>query len=196
MPQKAKFTKEEIISVALNLVRNNGFECLTARNLALGLNSSTRPIFTVFDSMDDVQKDVKNAVRNLYDSYVKEALKRENKEKNYFKCVGEQYIKFSIVEPKFFQLLFMKEQEEKTEFISILPLIENNYEEIILSIKEQYQLNREIAIKMYHHLWIYTHGIASLCATKMCTFNGKEISDMLTDVFKSLLKNYKEMGGK
>lgn len=196
MPQKAKFTKEEIISVALNLVRNNGFECLTARNLALGLNSSTRPIFTVFDSMDDVQKDVKNAVRNLYDSYVKEALKRENKEKNYFKCVGEQYIKFSIVEPKFFQLLFMKEQEEKTEFISILPLIENNYEEIILSITEQYQLNREIAIKMYHHLWIYTHGIASLCATKMCTFNGKEISDMLTDVFKSLLKNYKEMGGK
>ena len=196
MPQKAKFTKEEIISVALNLVRNNGLECLTARNLALGLNSSTRPIFTVFDSMDDVQKDVKNAVRNLYDSYVKEALKRENKEKNYFKCVGEQYIKFSIVEPKFFQLLFMKEQEEKTEFISILPLIENNYEEIILSITEQYQLNREIAIKMYHHLWIYTHGIASLCATKMCTFNGKEISDMLTDVFKSLLKNYKEMGGK
>lgn len=196
MPQKAKFTKEEIISVALNIVRNNGFECLTARNLALGLNSSTRPIFTVFDSMDDVQKDVKNAVRNLYDSYVKEALKRDNKEKNYFKCVGEQYIKFSIVEPKFFQLLFMKEQEEKTEFISILPLIENNYEEIILSIKEQYQLNREISIKMYHHLWIYTHGIASLCATKMCTFNGKEISDMLTDVFKSLLKNYKEMGGK
>ncbi len=196
MPQKAKFTKEEIISVALNIVRNGGFNSLTARNIGLGLKSSTRPIFTVFDSMDDVQKNVKIAARNLYDSYVKEALKKEDKDKIYFKCVGEQYIKFSIVEPKLFQLLFMKEHEEKVEFTSILPLIENNYEEIILSIEEQYKLNRETSIKLYHHLWVYTHGIASLCATKMCTFTSQEISNMLTEVFKSILKNFKEMGGK
>lgn len=196
MPKKAKFTKEEIISVALNIVRNSGFNSLTARNIGLGLKSSTRPIFTVFDSMYDVQKDVKIAARNLYDSYVKEALKKEDKDKIYFKCVGEQYIKFSIVEPKLFQLLFMKEHEEKVEFTSILPLIENNYEEIILSIEEQYKLNRETSIKLYHHLWVYTHGIASLCATKMCTFTSQEISNMLTEVFKSILKNFKEMGGK
>lgn len=196
MPQKAKFTKEEIIIVALNIVRKKGFASLTARNIGADLESSTRPIFTVFDSMEEVQKEVKFAARNLYDSYIEEALRKDGKDKMYFKCVGEQYIKFSIAEPRLFQLLFMKEQKEKTEFTNILPQIENNYEEIILSIEEQYKLDREISIKLYRHLWVYTHGIASLCATKMCTFTKEEISNMMTEVFKSLLKNLKEMGGK
>lgn len=195
MPQKAKFTKEEIIDVALDIVRKRGWNSLTARNIGADLKSSTRPIFTVFDSMEELQKEVKITARNLYDSYVEEALKKEDKDKIYFKCVGEQYIKFSVVEPRLFQLLFMKEQEEKTEFTRILPQIENNYEKIILSIEDQYKLSREESIRLYYHLWVYTHGIASLCATKMCTFTGQEISNMLTEVFKSILKNLKEMGG-
>lgn len=190
MPQKAKFTKKEILDVSLNIVRKSGWDSLTARNIGKNLKSSTRPIFTIFDSMKELQKEVKIVARKLYDSYVEEALKRDDKDKIYFKCVGEQYIKFSVVEPKLFQLLFMKEQEE-TEFTRILPKIENNYEKIILSIEEQYKLNREKSIKLYYHLWIYTHGIASLCATKMCTFSSIEISNMLTEVFKSILKNLK-----
>ena len=196
MPQKAKFTKKEIITVALNIVRKKGFDALTARSIGVELGSSTRPIFTVFTSMEEVQDEVKIAARTLYDSYVQNALKKEDEGKLYFKCVGQQYIKFSITESKLFQLLFMKEQKEKTEFTSILPLIENNYEGIISSIEEQYKIDRETAIKLYHHLWVYTHGIASLCATKICTFTSQEISNMLTEVFKSILKNLKEMDGK
>lgn len=195
MPQKAKFTKDEILEVALNIVRKRGFDSLTARNIGENLKSSTRPIFTVFDSMEELKKEVNVAARNLYDSYVEEALKKEDSDKKYFKCVGEQYIKFSIVEPRLFQLLFMQENEKRIGFRSILPQIENNYEKIILSIEEQYKISREKSIKLYHHLWIYTHGIASLCATKMCTFTDKEISNMLTEVFKSILKNLKEIGG-
>lgn len=191
MPQKAKFTKKEILDVSLDIVRKSGWNSLTARNIGKNLKSSTRPIFTIFDSMQELQKEVKIVARKLYDSYVEEALKKDDKDKIYFKCVGEQYIKFSIDEPKLFQLLFMKEQEERTEFTRILPQIENNYEKIILSIEEQYKLNREKSIKLYYHLWIYTHGIASLCATKMCTFSSIEISNMLTEVFKSILKNLK-----
>ena len=41
---------------------------------------------------------------------------------------------------------------------------------------------------LYRHLWIYSHGIATLCATSMCKFTGEEIGNMLTEVFKSLLK--------
>lgn len=191
MPQKAKFAKKEILDVSLDIVRKSGWNSLTARNIGKNLKSSTRPIFTIFDSMQELQKEVKIVARKLYDSYVEEALKKDDKDKIYFKCVGEQYIKFSIDEPKLFQLLFMKEQEERTEFTRILPQIENNYEKIILSIEEQYKLNREKSIKLYYHLWVYTHGIASLCATKMCTFSSIEISNMLTEVFKSILKNLK-----
>lgn len=193
MPQKAKFTKEHIIEIALNIVRNNGIHSLTARNIGSALNSSTRPIFTVFNSMEEVQNDVIIAARNLYDSYVEEALKKEENNKIIFKKVGEQYIRFSIAEPKLFQLLFMNEYIEETNFINVLPIIENNYEKIISSIVEQFKLNREDALKLYRHLWVYTHGIASLCATKMCVFTENEIGNMLTEVFTSLLTKIKEM---
>ena len=45
------------------------------------------------------------------------------------------------------------------------------------------------AERLYHHLWIYTHGIAALCATGMCRFTREGISKMMTEVFVSLLKN-------
>lgn len=71
----------------------------------------------------------------------------------------------------------------------ILPLIEESYEAILLSLQEDYGIDRAIAEKLYRHLWIYTHGIATLCATKMCRFTGEEISSMITEVFTSILKN-------
>ena len=49
------------------------------------------------------------------------------------------------------------------------------------------------AEQLYRHLWIYTHGIAVLCATNMCVFTGEEINDMIAQVFKGMLK---EIDGK
>ena len=63
MPPKARFSKEEIVNVALDIVRNDGFHALTARALGAKLNSSARPIFTVFQSMEEVQEAVKQAAR-------------------------------------------------------------------------------------------------------------------------------------
>lgn len=50
------------------------------------------------------------------------------------------------------------------------------------------KLPKDIAIKLYLHLWIYSHGIASLLATNVCKFTSQEISDMLTEVFIGIFK--------
>ena len=54
MPPKPKFTKEEIVAAALELVSEKGIEALTARELGVRLGSSARPIFTAFNSMEEV----------------------------------------------------------------------------------------------------------------------------------------------
>jgi Transcriptional regulator len=190
MPPKAKFTKEEITEAALNIVQTNGFEALTSRELGTRLGSSARPIFTVFKNMDEVQQAVIQSAKTVYKEYVNKGLKEEHP----FKGVGTQYILFSVHEPKLFQLLFMTEQSQKPDLSGVLPLIEESYEEILSSLQEEYEINEHLAEKLYHHLWIYTHGIATLCATKMCCFTGVEISSMITEVFMSLLKNIKECG--
>lgn len=188
MPPKAKFTKEEIFNAALDIVRTEGIEALTARALGKHLNSSARPIFTVFKNMEEVQQAVITSSKALYKEYVDEGLTSEKP----FKGVGTQYILFSIKEPKLFQLLFMSEQKEMPNLSNILPVIEESYDKIILSIQEDYKINQILAEKLYKHLWIYTHGIATLCASKMCRFTAEEISTMLTEVFTSIIKNIKE----
>lgn len=188
MPPKAKFTKAEIVEAALSIVKADGLEALTSRALGIRLGSSARPIFTVFQSMDEVQQAVVDAAKALYKEYVDQGLTWEHP----FKGVGTQYILFSIHEPKLFQLLFMTEQPQIPDFSGVLPLIEESYEEILLSIQNDYRFNRSFAEKLYRHLWIYTHGIATLCATKMCRFTDDEISSMITEVCMSILKNIKE----
>ncbi len=188
MPPKAKFTKEEIIEAALEIVRNEGFTALTARVLGARLGSSARPIFTVFQGMDEIRQAVVDKAKALYREYIKRGLS----DTPAFKGVGTQYILFSIHEPKLFQLLFMKEHDDVPELSAVLPIIDENYEAILSSVRDGYNLSHETAEKLYRHLWIYTHGIAALCATKMCRFTGEEISVMMTEVFISLLNRLKE----
>lgn len=185
MPPKAKFTREQITKAALEIVRTDNFENLTARALAKKLGSSSCPIFTVFKNMEEVQQAVLEAVRDVYKGYVTKGLS----ESPAFKGVGTQYILFAIKEPRLFQILFMREKEEPLEIDNVLPAIEESYDQILGSITAEYQIAEKDAKKLYRHLWIYTHGIASLCATKMCQFTSKEISEMMTEVFISLLKN-------
>ncbi len=71
MPPKAKFKKEEIIAAALSIVREQGFDALTARALGTKLDSSARPIFTVFQSMEEVQTEVIATAREQYNSHIK-----------------------------------------------------------------------------------------------------------------------------
>ena len=59
MPPKPKFTKEEIVDKAFELVREKGFDALTSRELGNRLGSSARPIFTVFKDMNEVKSEVK-----------------------------------------------------------------------------------------------------------------------------------------
>lgn len=188
VPPKAKFTKEEIIKAALEIVRNEGFPALTARALGAKLGSSARPIFTVFQSMEEIRLAVIDAAKALYKEYVQRGLF----DTPAFKGAGTQYILFSVNEPKLFQLLFMKENADVPELSSVLPVIDENYDAILSSVKDGYGLPIETAEKLYRHLWIYTHGIAALCATKMCRFTSEEISSMMTEVFIGLLKSLKQ----
>lgn len=188
MPPKAKFTKAQITEAAFGILREEGMENLTARALGAKLGSSACPIFTAFANMEEVQQSAIAAAKALYKEYVEKGLS----ETPAFKGVGMQYIQFAVHEPKLFHLLFMTEQTTVPDFDRVLPLIDQSYAEILASITENYGVTNTAAQRLYSHLWIYTHGIATLCATKMCRFTEEEISDFLTEVFVSLLKKCKE----
>lgn len=188
MPPKAKFTRDQIVQAGLNIVRENGIEALSARALGAKLGSSARPIFTVFQSMEDVQAEVIKSAKALYAGYVRKGLEQDLA----FKGVGTQYILFAMQEPKLFQLLFMSEQKQAPAVINVLSAIDDNYKDILLSVQNGYHLSEDKAEQLYRHLWIYTHGIAVLCATNMCIFTAEEINGMVVQVFRGMLKEIKQ----
>lgn len=187
MPPKFKFTREIIINSVLELIRENGISSVTARAIAKKLGSSSKVIFGLFNNMEEVQQSAVIAARAIYNEYIEKGLKNDLP----FKGVGEQYILFSIKEPKLFQLLFMSEKKDIPELSSVLPMIDDNYEKILLSICKDNRVDKSLAERLYKHLWIYTHGIASLCATKMCCFTAEEIDSMVKDIYLGLLLKLK-----
>ena len=183
MPPKAKFTREEIVDAAFQIVRREGFDALTARSLGAELQSSPRPIFTVFRSMEEVQNEVMNKGRRLYESYEDAGMSGENA----FKGSGTGYIRFAADEPKLFQLLFMREREVVPNPEKVLKSIDGYYEKILNAVEREYGFDRKTAERVYLHMWLYSHGIAVSIATKICTFTEEQISDMLTDVCASII---------
>lgn len=185
MPPKAKFTKEQIVAAALDIVREQGIDAVTARELGARLGSSARPIFTVFASMEEVMGEVILAAKACYKEYIDEGLA----EKVPFKGVGMQYIRFAKEEPELFKLLFMTEKENIPEGFDAMAAVDDNYKRILKSVQEPFHLTEERAKKIYRHLWIYTHGIAVLFAGGICSFSEEEINDLISEIFSGLIKN-------
>lgn len=72
MPPKAKYTREEIVQIALDLVSEKGIGALNARNLGAAMGTSTRPVFTAFKNMNELTEEVKIAAMHRFDEYAKD----------------------------------------------------------------------------------------------------------------------------
>jgi len=183
MPPKPKFTREEIVEAALELVSEKGIEALTARELGVRLGSSARPIFTVFTSMEQVQEEVRAAALKRFESYAEKAMHHTP----VFKQVGMQMILFAMEEPKLYQLVYMSENAGATDFAGIVERLGDVAQLCVDMIRRDYGLSEKDAKALFEHVWIYTFGIGALCATGMCRFSREEIIQMLGQDFMAML---------
>lgn len=186
MPPKPKFTKEEIVNVALKIVAEKGINALTAQELRDALKCSASPIFTVFNSMKEIQESVKVSAMAYFNRYVSDDCKGGS-EVPLFKKVGIKMIKFSIEEPRLYQLLFMEENNNLSTFDDVFLSLGEYGPLCITTIENDYSLSNEEAKKLFKNVWIYTYGLGALCATRVCNFTFEELSNMLTTEFSAMM---------
>ena len=187
MPPKPKFTKEAIIEAVLELVSEKGMSALTSRDLGSRLGSSARPIFTVFNSMEEVQEEVKKAAIKRFESYAEKAIHYTPA----FKQIGMQMILFAKEEPKLYQLGFMIENHNNHSFDDIYERLGDVAIQCVDVIQKDYGLSEADAKKLFEHVWIHTFGIGALCATGMCDFSEEQIIEMLGHDFVAMLVHIK-----
>lgn len=179
MPPKCKFTKEEVVQAALDMTRESGISSVTARALGERLGSSSRPIFSLFQSMQEVQQEIIQAANALYQDY----LKRDMTSGKYppYKASGMAYIRFAKDERELFKLLFMRDRS--TEQIDDTP---KELEFILKAITKSTGLSEQDAHRFHLEMWVYVHGIATMIATSYLEFDWDTISQMLSDEFAGL----------
>lgn len=183
MPPKAKFTREQITKAALGVVSEKGVQALTAKELGAALGTSTTPIFTVFNSMQEVQDAVMLAAMERFEEYAHEAAHI----KPVFKQVGMQMILFAKEEPKLYQLIFMSSISEAQTFDDIYAHLGLVADECLDVLQKDYDLSKENAKTLFEHVWIHTFGIGALCATGVCNFSHEQIAEMLTQDFTAMM---------
>lgn len=185
MPPQPKFTREEIVALALELVSERGIDALTARSLGEKMGSSPRPIFTAFKSMEEVKDEVMQAAQKKYYEMQKEPVKDAPK----FKQFGVNMVKFASQEPKLFALLFMQKNEKAHTFADVFEMLGIGAVESIKTIEETYGLEADTAGALFRQVWIFTYGIAVLTVNGVCDFSEEEVSQMLTENFHGALND-------
>ena len=183
MPPKAKFTKEQITKAALCVVSEKGAQALTAKELGAALGTSTTPIFTVFNSMQEVQDAVMLAAMERFEEYAHKAAHLGP----VFKQIGMQMILFAKEEPKLYQLIFMSSISEAQTFDDIYAHLGSVADECLDVLQKDYDLSKDNAKTLFEHVWIHTFGIGALCATGMCDFSHEQIAEMLTQDFTAMM---------
>lgn len=191
MPPQPKFTRAEVIKEALDIVSQGGLEALTARNLGQKLGNSARPIFTLFENMEEVICEVRKAAMNYFENFESD----DWHDIPIFKQVGMRLVMFGKKEPELYKLLFMQRNRNAETFDDIWVILGDSAKLCVDSVCKEYELNEKQAKTLFENVWIYTFGVGTLCATGMCDFSGNEISEMLTLSFNAiinLLKSGKE----
>lgn len=193
MPPKPKFTKEEVIATSIALIAEKGAESFSAREIAEKLGTSVSPIFTAFGNMDSLESEVRKALMCRFNRQLKKA----SEQKNGFKEMGICMIRFAKEEPELFKALFMSRSSTEKEPDVIFGSLGEMEGFCINLIQRDYGLEREDSIMLFQHIWTYTYGISTMCASGVCTFPDELISMHLQDEFLAqmvFIKMEKEKG--
>lgn len=183
MPPKRKVAKEDIADAAINIVRESGAAALNARAVATKLGISTQPIFSHYETMEMLKRDVIRFAHEIYQSYLEQDMK--SGEFPPYKASGMAYIRFAKEEKELFKLLFMRDRSGEE--------ISDNFDEvrpIIQIIQKNTGLSEQDASLFHFEMWAYVHGIATMTATSYLELEKETISRMLTDAYMGMKERY------
>lgn len=155
MPPKPKFSYEEIIDVAFNIVRWNGWEALSARSVAEELNSSTMPVYFHFKSMEKLEEEIVKKALALMLEY-----QRVTRTGDRLLDMGIGYVTFATEEQHLFKGITEKKhgrlltKHGQTNFDLLMGMISDD--------PRFQKFNDDQKKKILFILWVFIHGLAQL----------------------------------
>ena len=172
MPKATTITKEIIVDSAFEIVREKGFQSLSARNISKTIGCSTQPIYWAYENMDDLKQEV---ITKMID-FLNEIIGSYQKTKKPFLDYGLGYIYAAYTEPTLFKSIFVDNilELKMTDVIPKKEMLEIMRQDRSMAKFSDDKL-MEIAVKS----WISVHGLASLIVSGMVVYDESRIEEML-----------------
>lgn len=181
MPAKKQITRDRILNAALKILRQRGYEAVNIKGLAKELKCSTQPVYLSFTGMDELRDALIPLAAKKFEDY----MKRDSKN-GVIRLYDISYVHFAKKEPKLFYFLFMRANAFAEIKRILLPIIEQSITEFM----ERYGLSHQEADYLHDHLWMHTHGIASMIATDFCDWDMGKVEQMLAECENAFTKKY------
>lgn len=188
MPPTAKITKEMILNTVLEITRETGFETVNARSIAGKQNCSTRPIFTCYENMEELKQEFLDYAYEFYSRYV---IHYSNSvDVSPILVLPLSYIEFAREETHLFKLLFINDMDLKMEKAKDF-YNEADNEKRAAVFSEQIGVELARGKVIFLDLFLYTHGIAVLTATKKMSLDRNSAEKMLVNVLSAVIRQEK-----
>ncbi len=186
MPPKPKFTKEDIVEAAFNIVREQGWEALTQRSIAQKLNASIGPIYSSLKSMAHLEEAV---IEKAYELLLHYSINTRKENGLSFPSLG--YVLFAKNEKKLFKCFF-DEKHTKTHkkysqrlWQTLREAVKNNPDYMELSDRQKEGLHQNIVI--------FCYGLAILINISFYDeFTDEEISAMILNAKRMFVDGFKD----
>ena len=178
MPPQKRIFREDILKAAVNLVKEQGAQALSVRNIAKNLNCSTQPIYSEFENMETLRDELM--------SYIREHYLREDADS--YKQVALSFLHFAQREKNLFQLIYLRKRTEGETFFE-----DPNEIETICKLEVNLKLSNQQAAEMHRRMQYYCYSMAVMMATCYLNFSEEEISRELTEYYRIILSYYKQV---
>ena len=153
MPPRFKFTEKKIVNSGFAIVRRGGWSALTTRSLAAELGSSSRPIYSFFSSMVELEEQiVKEAVDLLY-TY----MTRKRTDDPWIDH-GIGYVVFAFKEKHLFRAL--NDRKHIAVFKNYGDMIWQRLSDSLTDYPPFQGLSGEQIFKIQGMRWLFAHGLA------------------------------------
>jgi hypothetical protein len=151
-PRSTLFPQETVRAAARELVRQKGWESLTARNVAEQMHSSVAPVYSACGSMRELQRLVLLDIRGQLEGYSRQPLSDMP-----FLNIGVGIVRFARDQANLFRALFHARHGQRD--------IQQAFHQTVLAcMQADPQLGRlpmEALLRLKDNIWLYTLGLAT-----------------------------------
>ena len=175
-------SKENIVKGAVIIINRTGWEALNARSLAKELGVSTKPLYRVYKSMDEIKADVYKEIYRQYDEFINSRIDS----KKALVTLSIAYVEFAQEYKNLFVSLFLS---NNLKWKSINDVLDEKWNQsTIINLVNKQGLSFDEAKELFINMWLYTNGLATLIATNDIKVDTQDILFKIVKYYKSLLR--------